>query len=72
MLLELKGSCRTPIGEYARMVQDGRIMLTGMVAWTDGSFLLTHSLIGRPTDAERLGQTLGTSLRVDAPFDVFD
>jgi hydroxymethylbilane synthase len=72
MLLELNGSCRTPIGGYARIVPDGRLMLTGMVARTDGSFLLTRSLVGRPSDAERLGQTLGTSLRADAPFDIFD
>lgn len=72
MLAELDGSCRTPIGGYARMGPDGRLLLTGMVARTDGSFLLTRTIAGRPTDAERLGKTLGTSLRVDAPIDIFD
>jgi hydroxymethylbilane synthase len=72
MLAELDGSCRTPIGGYARMLNDGRLLLTGMVARTDGSFLLTRSLVGRPSDAERLGMTLGASLRADAPDDIFD
>jgi hydroxymethylbilane synthase len=72
MLAELDGSCRTPIGGYARMLPDRRLMLTGMVARADGSFLTTRSLTARPSDAERLGQTLGTSLRADAPFDIFD
>jgi hydroxymethylbilane synthase len=72
MLAELDGSCRTPIGGYARMLPDGQLKLTGMVARADGSFLLTRSLSGRPADAERLGQTLGTALRVDTPMDIFD
>jgi hydroxymethylbilane synthase len=72
LLQELDGSCRMPIGGHARMLEDGRLMLTGMVARADGSFLLTRSLTGRPADAERLGQTLGTSLRADSPMDIFD
>jgi hydroxymethylbilane synthase len=72
MLAQLDGSCRTPIGGYARMVPDGRLVLTGMVARADGSFLVTRSLVGRPSDAERLGLTLGSSLRADAPDDIFD
>jgi hydroxymethylbilane synthase len=72
LLQELDGSCRMPIGGHARMLEDGRLMLTGMVARVDGSFLLTRSLTGRPGDADRLGQTLGTSLRADSPMDIFD
>jgi hydroxymethylbilane synthase len=72
LLAELDGSCRTPIGAYARIQDDGRLNLTGTVARTDGSFLLTRSLSGRPVDAARIGQTLATSLRVDAPADIFD
>ena len=72
MLAELDGSCRTPIGGYARVMADGRLMLTGMVARADGSFLLTRSKFARLSDADRLGKTLGTSLRADAPEDIFD
>src|SRR4051794_31548910 len=52
LLAELDGSCRMPIGGYARVLEDGRLLLTGMVARTDGSFLLTRSLAGRPADAD--------------------
>jgi hydroxymethylbilane synthase len=72
LLAELDGSCRMPIGGYARVLEDGWLLLTGMVARTDGSFLLTRSLAGRPADADRMGQTLGTSLRADSPMDVFE
>lgn len=67
VLTELGGSCRTPIGAYAAMLPDGRMTLTGMVARADGSFLTKRSLTARPSDADRLGQTLGTSLRADSP-----
>jgi hydroxymethylbilane synthase len=43
-----------------------------MVARADGSFLAKRSLTARPSDADRLGQTLGTSLRADSPEDIFD
>jgi hydroxymethylbilane synthase len=72
MLAELDGSCRTPIGGYARVLPDRRLMLTGMVARADGSFMVTRSLTGRLSDADRMGQTLGTSLRADSPMDIFD
>jgi len=72
LLAELDGSCRTPIAGYAHLQPDGRLLLIGSVARADGSFLLRRNLAGRPSDAERMGQTLGTSLRVDAPADIFD
>ncbi len=72
LLAELDGSCRTPIGGYARRQPDGRLLLTGLVARADGTFLMRRDLTGKPADAERMGQTLGTSLMVDAPADVFE
>jgi hydroxymethylbilane synthase len=71
LLAELDGSCRTPIGAYSRILADGRLLLTAMVAREDGSFLLTRNLLGRLADGERLGKTLGTSLRADAPAEIF-
>jgi hydroxymethylbilane synthase len=71
LLAELDGSCRTPIGGYARLLADGRLHLTGLVARTDGSFLLKRSLHGAVPDAVRLGRELGASLRADSPFDIF-
>jgi hydroxymethylbilane synthase len=71
VLAELDGSCRTPIGAYARILADGRLLLTAMVAREDGKFLLTRNLLGRPDEGERLGKTLGSSLRSDSPADIF-
>ena len=71
MLAVLDGSCRTPIGGHARMLPDGQLILTGLVARADGSFLLKRSLHGAARDAARLGVELGRSLRADSPLDVF-
>ena len=70
LLAELDGSCRTPIGGHARLLADGRLRLTGLVARADGGFLLRRSLEGPATEAARLGATLGASLRADAPADL--
>ena len=66
----LDGSCRTPIGAYARM-HEGSLQLTGLIGRADGSFLLKRELHGAASDAERIGRELGASLRADAPGDVF-
>jgi len=71
LLAALDGSCRTPIGGYAKLLADGRLHLTGLVARADGSFLLRRSIEGDRRDADRLGAELGASLRADTPRDVF-
>jgi hydroxymethylbilane synthase len=71
LLAALDGSCRTPIGGYARLLPDGVLHLTGLVARGDGSFLLKRSATAAASDAERLGRELGASLRRDSPGDIF-
>jgi hydroxymethylbilane synthase len=71
LLGALDGSCRTPIGGYARLLADGRLHLTGLVARADGSFLLKRSVTGAAADAQRLGRALGDELRADSPADIF-
>jgi hydroxymethylbilane synthase len=71
LLAALDGSCRTPIGGHARLLPDGRLHLTGLVARADGSFLLKRSLHGDAKDAARIGAELGDSLRQDSPADIF-
>ena len=71
MLARLDGSCRTPIGGHARLLPNGELHLTGLVARGDGSFLLKRSLHGAASDAERIGSELGASLRADSPRDIF-
>ncbi len=71
LLAVLDGSCATPIGGHARFQPDGSLILTGLVARADGSFLCKRTLSGLPADAERLGRTMGAILRADSPSDVF-
>ena len=71
LLAALDGSCRTPIGGHARLLPDGRLHLTGLVARPDGSFLLKRSIHGPAADSERLGTELGDELRADCPRDIF-
>jgi hydroxymethylbilane synthase len=70
LLAALDGSCRTPIGGYARLV-DGELRLTGLVAREDGSFLLKSECRGSPRQAEALGRALGEALRGQSPADIF-
>jgi hydroxymethylbilane synthase len=71
MLAELDGSCRTPIGGHARLLPNGELHLTGLVARADGSFLLKRAAHGAAADAARIGAELGASLRADCPRDIF-
>lgn len=71
LLAALDGSCRTPIGGHGRLLPNGELHLTGLVARADGSFLLKRSLHGLAADAARIGRALGESLRADSPRDIF-
>ncbi len=70
LLGSLDGSCRTPIGAHARLLPDGTVRLTGLVARPDGSFVLKRTARGAAKDASRLGRELGEGLRRDSPADV--
>jgi hydroxymethylbilane synthase len=70
LLGSLDGSCRTPIGAHARLLPDGTVRLTGLVARPDGSFVLKRTVRGGAKDAGRLGRELGEGLRRDSPADV--
>jgi hydroxymethylbilane synthase len=71
MLAHLDGSCRTPIGGYARCLPDGTLHLTGLVASEDGAFLVKRSASAPQADAARLGADLGAELRADCPQELF-
>jgi hydroxymethylbilane synthase len=71
VLAALDGSCHTPIGAYARLLPNGRVHLTGLVARVDGTFLLRRSVECPAADAARAGTELGEGLRMDSPRDVF-
>jgi hydroxymethylbilane synthase len=71
LLVELNGSCRTPIGCHARFLPDGHLHLTGLVARADGTFLLKRSIRGEASAAAFLGAELGRQLRAESPADIF-
>jgi hydroxymethylbilane synthase len=71
LLVELDGSCRTPIGCHARFLPNGHLHLTGLVARADGAFLLKRSIRGEASAAEFLGAELGRELRAESPADIF-
>ena len=61
---------RMPLKD-GRLLPDGTLHLTGLVARADGSFLLKRGVHGAAADAARLGAELGASLRADSPPDIF-
>lgn len=71
MLAVLDGSCSTPIGAYARITPDGALHLTGLLASTDGSFMIKRRLCGAMDDAAAIGAALGAELKADAPGAIF-
>jgi hydroxymethylbilane synthase len=71
LLAALDGSCRTPIGGYARLLEDGTLHLTGLVARADGSFLLKRTATAKKEDAALLGEALGLALKAGSPDDIF-
>ncbi|HQT66918.1 MAG TPA: hydroxymethylbilane synthase [Acetobacteraceae bacterium] len=71
LLARLDGSCSTPIGAHARICASGDLHLTGLVASVDGVFLLKRKLSGPLSDAARIGDELGQSLKTDSPAWIF-
>ncbi|WP_243444036.1 hydroxymethylbilane synthase [Asaia prunellae] len=71
LLETLDGSCRTPIGGFAR-IENGDLVLHGLIAAEDGSVLVRRKIKGSPADAARLGVEMGVMLRRDTPSAVFE
>lgn len=63
MLEALDGSCRTPIGGLAQLMDGNRLHLRGLVARGDGSVLHQAIRDGSPQDARALGLDLGAELK---------
>jgi hydroxymethylbilane synthase len=64
-LAVLDGSCRTPIGGYARVTGDS-IHFRGLIAKTDGSEVLDVAREGHSADAAKLGADAGHDLKARA------
>ena len=57
----LQGGCQVPIGGYAELEQ-GVIVLRGLVGRPDGSEVVNGVISGRPDDAEEIGVVLAEDL----------
>ena len=65
LLAALDGSCHTPIGGLAEIL-DGRLRLRALIARPDGSACLRAERSGVVADAEQLGRDAGEELRARA------
>jgi hydroxymethylbilane synthase len=59
MCRHLQAGCQTPVGAYAR-IEEGKIILNGLVASPDGKTLLKAEYRG--TDTEQVGRQVGEAL----------
>jgi hydroxymethylbilane synthase len=67
----LDGSCKTPIGAYAR-VDAGRVAFHAIVLKPDGSRFFETALSGPVAEAALLGETAGQDLAAQIPAGFFD
>ena len=61
MSRRLAGSCQTPLGAYAQIL-NGQLSLTGFVADLEGTRFVQANLTGSPRDAEKIGIALAEEL----------
>lgn len=61
LMRELEGGCQVPIGAHARM-ENGRLVMDGMIASLDGKIMIRDRIEGSPEDAESLGRELARRL----------
>ncbi len=67
----LDGSCKTPIGAYAR-IEQGSLLFHAMVLKPDGSRFFESVLSGPPDQAAALGQAAGRDLLARIPAHFFE
>ena len=60
-LARLEGGCKVPIGAYGR-IEEGVLLLDGLVASVDGQLVFRGKTSGDPADAASLGDALAQTL----------
>ncbi|PNG27936.1 hydroxymethylbilane synthase [Methylocella silvestris] len=70
-LAVLDGSCKTPIGAYARL-EGGRLIFHALVLKPDGSACFEARVSGEPGEAIALGEGAGRDLISRIPPDLFE
>lgn len=61
-LTKLDGGCQVPIAAHARLLDQERIIIQGLVAEPDGSTILRSEISGLTVDAEEIGVKLAQEL----------
>lgn len=67
----LQGGCQVPIGGHA-ILEEGVIVLRGLVGNPDGSEIIHGVISGRPKDAKELGVTLADDLLSRGAAEILD
>jgi hydroxymethylbilane synthase len=67
-LHELEGGCQVPIAGFAKLTEDGKIELTGLVGSPDGKIILKETVIG--SDYEQVGKKVAALLREQGASEV--
>jgi hydroxymethylbilane synthase len=67
----LQGGCQVPIAGHAR-IEDGRLILQGLIAGLDGRELFKDQVEGPPSDPINLGNRLGERLLLTGGKEVLD
>jgi len=67
----LDGSCKTPIGAYAR-IEAGKVAFCAIVLKPDGSRFFETAACGPSAEAVSLGEAAGQELAAQIPADFFD
>jgi hydroxymethylbilane synthase len=70
-LKKLEGGCQVPIAAYAQL-QNGNIVINGLVGSLDGKTLIKETIEGRPEDAVSLGTALAEKLLAKGAKEILD
>ena len=70
-LKKLEGGCQVPIAAYAQL-QNGNILISGLVGSLDGKTLIKETMESKPDDAESLGTSLAEKLLAKGAKEILD
>lgn len=70
-LKKLEGGCQVPVAAYAQL-QEGKIVIAGLVGSVDGKTLIKDNIHGKPEEAESLGTTLAEKLLSKGAKEILD
>ncbi len=68
----LEGGCQVPIGVYAQLMDEGQMLVRGLVGSLDGSTILKAHRVGRAVDAEKLGVAVAEELLAMGAKEILD